>query len=492
MDKILPFGEWLPDMPELTNPGALTAKNVFPRLKSYGPIKKLTPQASALAGRARGGVAARDAANDTYMYAADAASIYEIRNQTPRTVGSSYAVAEAEDWEFAVFSGRVIATNFTDHIVSIATGTASFSQHITTPTTLSDVPKAKHIGAVRNQLVLGYTNSVTDGVQPNQVRWSAIDDSRDFVQNNATQSDSQLLPDGGQVQRIIDGVEYGLIFQESTIRRMSYVGAPAVFDLDPIDRKRGTHVPKSVIGLGRSVFFYTEEGFFRNDGGSDSTPIGDQKIDKYLESVFDPANAHYVSSAVDRVNKLIMWALPTAAGIADRIYCFNYAIGRWSEIELSTQLLISAQTQQYTLEDLDSISTDIDNGVLDSFDSGTWRGGFFQLGAFQSNNRFSTFSGANMAATIDTAEVQFTGGRNTFIENTRPLVDGGSPTVSIGHRSRNSDPVVFSAASSMNSIGECPQRNEDRYQRFRVNIPEDTDWEHAQGVEVEFTPAGRR
>ena len=492
MDKIVPFGEWLPDMPELSNPGALTATNVFPRAQSYGPIKKLTPQASALAGRARGAIAAKDDAGDTYMYAGDAASIYEIRNQTPTTVGSSYAVADADDWEFTVFNGRVIATNYADHIVSIATGTGSFTQHITTPTTLSDVPKAKHLGVVRDFLMLGYTNSVTDGVQSNQVRWSAIGDSRDFVPNNTTQSDAQLLPDGGQVQRIVDGVEYGLIFQEKTIRRATYVGAPAVFDLDPIDRQRGTHVPKSVIGLGRHVFFYTEEGFFRNDGGSESVPIGDQKIDKTLERLFDPANARYVSTAVDRKNKLIMWAIPTTTGIADRIYCFNYALGRWSEIEQPTQLLVGAQTQQYTLEDLDSLSTDIDAGVLESFDSFVWRGGFFQLGAFQSDNRFSFFSGGNMAATLDTAEVQFTSGRHTFIENTRPIVDGGSPTVSIGHRSLNKDAVVFTTPSALNSIGECPQRNENRYQRFRVSIPEDADWEHAQGVEVEFTPAGRR
>ena len=36
----LPFGEWLPDLPDHINPGATQARNVFPAVNSYRPFPK--------------------------------------------------------------------------------------------------------------------------------------------------------------------------------------------------------------------------------------------------------------------------------------------------------------------------------------------------------------------------------------------------------------------------------------------------------------------
>ena len=44
-----------------------------------------------------------------------------------------------------------------------------------------------------------------------------------------TQSDSEDRPDAGWVQRIVGGVEYGLVFQQTAVTRMTYPGLPAVF-----------------------------------------------------------------------------------------------------------------------------------------------------------------------------------------------------------------------------------------------------------------------
>ena len=36
----LPFGEWLPDLPNHVNPGSTQALNVFPAVNSYRPFKQ--------------------------------------------------------------------------------------------------------------------------------------------------------------------------------------------------------------------------------------------------------------------------------------------------------------------------------------------------------------------------------------------------------------------------------------------------------------------
>ena len=38
---IVPFGSWLPDLPDYANPGATVAKNVVPAVNNYGPLKAL-------------------------------------------------------------------------------------------------------------------------------------------------------------------------------------------------------------------------------------------------------------------------------------------------------------------------------------------------------------------------------------------------------------------------------------------------------------------
>ena len=42
----LPFGEWLPDLPDHVNPGATQAKNVFPAVNSYRPFKGISVTSS--------------------------------------------------------------------------------------------------------------------------------------------------------------------------------------------------------------------------------------------------------------------------------------------------------------------------------------------------------------------------------------------------------------------------------------------------------------
>ena len=38
----VPFGEWLPDLPDHMNHGATQAKNVYPAVNSYRPWKSIT------------------------------------------------------------------------------------------------------------------------------------------------------------------------------------------------------------------------------------------------------------------------------------------------------------------------------------------------------------------------------------------------------------------------------------------------------------------
>ncbi|KKL21500.1 hypothetical protein LCGC14_2444850, partial [marine sediment metagenome] len=365
-----------------------------------------------------------------FFYAGDETALYQIRNQTvTEKSGATYSTVATDNWEFVEFLGNILATNFTDPVQSLAIGGGgNFADHFTS----TEKPKARHIGVWRDFVVLGNI----DGSEPNQVRWSAIRDSADIDPDATTQSDFQTLPDGGEVTRIVDGVEYGIVFQERIIQRATYSGSPLIFDFHPIDRRRGTPVPGSVIPYGRYSFFWTEEGFFYNDG-SQSYPIGSDQVDRTFRNQFDITNAHFVSGAVDPVNKLVVWAFPGAnstAGAPNKLYTYYWPEQKWSEIDIDTEIIVRALTQGFSLEDLDNLTTDIDDGLLESFDSPTYQGGVNRFAAFDPDNKLAYFNGDNLAAVLETGEFQITPGRRTLLNKARSLIDGGTITMAVAGR----------------------------------------------------------
>lgn len=492
---ILEFGEWLPDLPDLGNPGALTATNVVPDRLSYRPLPRLAVQSDALDARPLGVFSANDASANTFVYAGNATKLYELvdLSWTDESKGGGYTTASADVWEFSQFGTTagaisVNATNFTDPVQTLAVGgggAGAFADLITS--TLK--PKAKHIGVWRDFLVLGNTSDGTDGHVPNRVWWSGINDATDFDPDAATQSDFQTFPDGGWVQKIIDGVEYGLVFQERTIRRATYVGSPLVFDFDVIDRRRGTTIPTSVINHGRLTFFISEEGFFVNDGVQ-SHPIGAGKVDRTFLNQFDVANKTAVSVGIDPFNKLVMWSFPGAGATADnpnKVFLYSWQWDRWAEADLMVYAIVQTATQGYTLDGLDSIGTDIDDTDVfsESLDSDAWKGGKLRVAAIDTDFKLAYFTGSNLAAVLDTKEGQLFTGKKAMINGFRPLVDGGTVTGQLAGRDLQTDTISFGTETSANGNGEVRIRDRSRYHRARINIAAGGTWTHAQGVEIE-------
>lgn len=497
----VPFGEWAPDLSPLGNPGTPTAKNVIPFSGGYLPFKNIALQTNALDDRVRGAFAARDASNNVYYYAGTETKLYELVAATFNDEsGAAYSTATDDNWEFALYKAQVVATNYADPVQEIAIGgggSGAFADLFTS--TLK--PKARHCATVGRFLVLGGTNDGTDGEQPARVWWSAIDDITDMDPSATTQCDFNDFADGGWVRKIVGGVEYGVVFQERQIWRMTYVGSPLVFDFQPVDRTRGTQIPGSVIAHGRLIFYISEDGFYGFDGQS-STPIGHNKVDRTFWDQFDITNKRFVSSAIDPLNKLVLWSFPGAGstgGTPNKIFIYNWADNKWAEVDGvgNLDIVTSAVTQGYTLDGLDTVGTDIDDSSLFpvSFDSEFWKGGARRLAAFDSAHKLGYFTGSNLAMTVDTAEAQLISGQRAMVTAVRPLIDGGTPTIRMGSRNRQIDDVTFSASVTVNSSGLCPVRTNARYHRARLEVPASNSWSIAQGIDVpleHIRPMGSR
>lgn len=485
---IVAFGEWLPDLPYLANPGATIAKNVIPHLKSYKPFPSLSTFSGALTAYCRGAFGTTAIGGTSYQYAGDATKLYTLTSSTnnftdaSRLAGGAYTTGTQSYWEFVKFRGtagefKVIASNYDDDMQVVTLGGANFALLGGTP------PKARHIAVVGDFVVSGNTNDA-DGVMPNKVRWCAINNETDWTIAASTQADDQILKgNGGAIQNIVGGQEYGIVFQERAIWIMQYVGSPIVFDFKKVEDARGAFCPRGVVSTGNKVFYWGEDGFYMFSGGG-SIPIGEGKIDKTVMADLDDAYTYRVTATADPRNKIVMWAYPgsgNVGGTPNKLLIYNWVAQKWSTAEVNTEVVVPSIGLGYTLDGLDAITTNLDL-LSESLDSPVWAGGKYQLSAFNSDHKLSHFTGTAMDATLETGEFQPIENKRSEITEVTPIVDGGTHTVTMGTRETQSSTISWGTQTSENTSGKVSVRSNSRYHRIRLqNTGDFTD---AVGVEV--------
>ena len=311
----------------------------------------------------------------------------------------------------------------------------------------------------------------------------------------STQSDFQeLFGRGGRVQRIVPG-EFAIIFAEQSIFRADYVGPPVVFQFDEVERKRGTPAPNSVVWAGGIVYYYGWDGFYRFDGQR-SEPISANRVANYFAQNAATDALDSMRGAVDRRNRLVMWAFRTSssAPINNRLIIYNWGADKWSFAEVETQIIDEYLSPGFSLDALDGpLPGGIDSDSI-PVDSDQFAGGNLNLQAFNSANQAATFDGIPLQAVLDTKEISAPDNKRLMVNSVRPLVEAsGSATtnVSVGTRANLRENVTFSPGKATNGINdEVTLRANSRYQRYRVTI--DGGFLHGNGVKVHARTSGGR
>lgn len=486
---MIKFGNWLPDLPDNENPGALLAKNVIPRADSYGPLTSLSSYTNALTARCQGATAVRDLSNNVNWFAGDATKLYRMTSGTTWSdvSGAAYNTGADEQWRFTQYGNRVIAANYADNLQSFIMGTSSvFSQLVTI--------KARYIATVKEFVVIGNTNDGSDGDQSQRVRWCAIDNPTDWTVSATTQADYQDLREGGEVMGIVSGVSGSdaIILQRDGVQQMNYIGSPAVFSFNRVEGSVGCISGGSVARIGSRVFYLGEDGFYMTDGVS-SVPIGNSKVNKWFLADLNQSYTSRISSMTDPINQLVIWSYQDAlnnTAYNTRFIIYNWVSDRWSYGEVNAEFILPAYTLGQTIDDFGSTSID---DIPFSLDSGVYQGGRVRLAAFDTTHKMGFLTGTALEATIDTGEAQLVPSQRALLKQIWPLVDGGTLSAAVGYRDRQNDSVTWATATSQNSKGFCPARVDARYHRVRLTIAAGGTWTHAQGIDLpkdSITPTG--
>ena len=469
------FTEWLPDQPGVV--GALTnARNVFPKAVGYGAFPEEEDYSDAASEDLNNTAAGVNSSGDVKIFASGATKLFLLDSadlSLNDVSGSTYT--STDRWRFVQFGDYMIAANGKNIVqyADMATTTISFASLD------ASAPTSKFVTVVRDFVVTGNTNTSSA-----QLVWSGINNPNTWSNTAVTQSDNQIIPDGGEIKGVTGG-EFGLILLERSIVRMSYVGSPIIFQFDNIARNLGCFEPNSVVQWQGITYWLADDGFYACNGESIEA-IGAEKINRFFWSTVRDSEIAEMSTAIDPFRALIMWGYPSNDGDY-RVLVYHIPTKKWSFAETNVNRIADITTPQVNLEDLDSYSASLD-ALETSLDSRQWLGGYYLVSGVR-GSKIISFTGQSKTARITSADLE-SGSNMSMVTLVRPIVENGSASVAVDSRFNLSEAVNFPVEAAADAENRVGFRSLGRYHRVRV-IPSGN-WTTAIGFEVDIQQAGMR
>ena len=438
-------------------------------------------------------------------------------------------------WQFLQFGNLALASNGSEKIqafnVNSSTAFADAS---------SEAPIAKYITAVRDFVVAG---NIGAGTSPNKVQWSGINDASTWTTTATSQSDYQIIPDGGDITGVVGG-EFGIVFLEKAIVRMSYIGSPLIFQFDTISRNVGCIEGNSIAQYSGTAYFLSDDGFYATNGQT-LTGIGSEKVDRYFFNNANIGDIDSISAAVDPERNLVIWNYGNISG-GRSLLIYNFETQKWCEADTDVDYLSTLATSGTSLDGIDAAynvnagsfvvgksytirtvgSTSFTSigavantvGVLftatgagsgtgvaidmaasaaalktvdtlaTTLDDRLYKGGKFLFGGVR-DTRIITFTGTYATGSIITNDLEY--GYNSVLTLIRPSVDNGSANVQVASRRMLDDTITYGSYVSASQEDRCSVRSAGRYHRVALT-PTGANWFSAIGMDIDYSEQGTR
>jgi len=469
------FEEWLPDQPSITS--LRDAKNVYPTSIGYAPFNNQETFSGA-ASENLNSVFGSKIGDEVGIFAGGATKLFKL-DATDLSLDDVSKVGgySGGTWKLTQFGSVIIAANNQAKLQSWTLGSSSAFADLN-----ANAPVAKYVTVVRDFVVAA---SIGGGAETNKVQWSDINDETNWVSGTTSQSDYQIIPDGGNITGLTGG-EIGLIFLEKSIVRMSYSGSPLFFQFDTISRGLGCLEGNSIAQYGATSFFLSDDGFYKCDGQT-VTGIGTEKVDRYFYDNANLTDLDSMSASVDPIKKLVVWNYKNVDG-GRSILVYNWQLNKWSRVTTLATGVGNITTTGYTLEALEVVLgyTNLET-IPASLDDRLWVGGKFLFAGFK-DATIVTFTGSTYNSELITPDLEL--GYNSVVTLARPQIDNGSADVKVASRRELDDNIQFSSSVTTSSEGRASLRSAGRYHRLSVSPT--GNWTNAVGVDIEVKPQGGR
>ena len=195
---------------------------------------------------------------------------------------------------------------------------------------LTESIKAKYIRSFEGFLILG--NLTEQGAAaPNKIRWCQIDEFE--IWENETDGTGQAgffsfnKPDWvmglHQLKREL------MIYRETRIEAMSYLGLPNIFGFRNAQTDGGLVSPRGIVDFGDTHIYVSQDNIYEFNGIS-KNPIGDAIKDDFYEQCHPAQLSNIALYFLKEVDELRLCFSTTDSKLHDKAYTYNVLFKEWA------------------------------------------------------------------------------------------------------------------------------------------------------------------
>lgn len=458
---MIPFGPWLPDLPDFEHPGLVRADNVLPTAGGYIPCPSfVSDHLTGVAGLQQGAARFTAGIFPVLIFGVNG-RIYSARldaqNYSIRDVSGTdapYNMAIGSPFFPATFS----FVNFKTMLYAV--GNTTFAAKKLDGDILTTGRFVDATGVLPSREMVAVSEFLVSHANGPILRWSGFDDPDNWVPGN-NQSDTHTFY--YNIAKIVGG-DVGIIFTQRDIWRMSYAGvSQGVFQFDQISYHVGTEHPRSVVQFHDKIWFLSGSSFWELSDGITLREIGKEEIGRHV--LDELIVADYVQGAYDVISDKVMWSYGSNDTNSDnpKILVYDRVLEKWSLMYSDQHTLVS------------SYATRTENYVFGITAAGN----------------IKKLTGPPLTAYLETGE--FGGDDTSTTMEVRPYIEGTADTVIevlVGTRNKLTDPVVWTDPRQPDPMGKCNFRVHGRFKRLGFRIY--SGFKHAIGYDVTPKFAGKR
>lgn len=427
----------------------------------YGPFPQMIAAegAEALSGQPRGAISVLASDSSWYVFIATASRIEVLQSDfTFADLETGRTVPDGEDVSFALFGEFLINTDTVDgmkayNIVGGGTNDA-----------VSDAPAARFAFTCGNTLFALGT--------PTEPRRFANSDRRNHTRWSGGVANGNTLQDGGA---LVGGADqnngYGLLLQESAVRGIRWQGSQ--YSVPLIADGLGCVAARTIGSYNGKVVWWDENGPWIIEGQSAPVNLGAEKINRWAAENIGRQNFKNLQCTVDPQRQRFLWRIDDSSVLA---WGWLPGLNDFTILPVQSTALARIATPAVTVDNLTGTIDDLE-GTIDAL------GGSSApiLGGLNSALKYATFTGPNMAATIETTVINSP--ESGWVNWATPVDDCATGTLQVGMSDSLSSTITWESGESKLPDGSTPQRARGFNMAFRRNFPAGAAWNYANGVD---------
>lgn len=187
----------------------------------------------------------------------------------------------------------------------------------------------RHLVCFGTESVIGTPTSQ----DPMFVRFSNQEDINTFVESSINTAGGQRLTDGSQIISAIRSRGQILIFTDTSVHGMQYVGPPYTFGFQQLGANCGCAGSHAAVDVNGVAFWMGTEAFYAFDGTVKKLPCTVQ--DYVFKDINLTQKSKFHAGVNSQFNEVTWWYCSAEADFIDRFVTYNYLEDVWSIGSLS-------------------------------------------------------------------------------------------------------------------------------------------------------------